>query len=289
MDKRLKEILPVRIFDKISQLKNQYSIEEIRIRKDRQAYIISNGFNTYIDIIANDQEMNSILSKISHNSLYAFRDTIAEGYISFGYGLRIGIIGRASVENGKILGVYEINEFAIRLPKHIKVDCTELLQLANNSSMLIYASPGVGKTTLLRNLIINLAGYIYSKRVGVIDTRGELAYGLEDKKLLISILSGYPRREGIEIAVRTMNSQIIACDEIGNKTDADAIIDAQGAGVPIIATCHGSTISDIFSHTGIKKLHTARIFSYYIGITRTNEGQFNYTVHTWEEAQKYAF
>ena len=151
---------------------------------------------------------------------------------------------------------------------------------------MIYSPPGEGKTTLLRELIIKLSQGTNAKRIGVIDTRDELAFGLEDGALLVSILSRYPRALGIEIAVRTMNSQIIVCDEIGDIEEANAIIEAQGAGVPLIASCHGKSTKDILSHLGILKLHRAKIFDYYVGIKRANDQNFIYTVTPWEKANE---
>jgi stage III sporulation protein AA len=222
---------------------------------------------------------------ISHHSLYAFKDTIINGFISLGNGIRIGLIGRASIENKAIIGIYDISEFAIRLPNKILLSCENIIELSRNNSILIYSPPGIGKTTLLRNLVFELSKGYNAKRIAVIDTRGELAYGLEDSELLVSILSLYPRRTGIEIAVRTMNAQIIVCDEIGNLEDSAAIIEAQGAGVPIIASCHGKSIQDILSHNGIRNLHDHHIFEYYIGIERTKNHQFNYNITNWREVK----
>lgn len=259
-------------------------LEEIRIRRGRQAYIVQNAKNLLLNIIATDDEMVRILKSVSHYSLYAFKETISHGYISLGNGIRIGVIGRASVENGNIIGVYEISEFAIRVPHAIKVECDDMVELSKKGSLLIYAPPGVGKTTLLRSMIYKISQGYYARRSAVIDTRGELSFNLDQADLLISVLSGYPRKKGIEIAVRSMNAQILFCDEIGDEQDAFAIIDAQGAGVPIIATCHGASINDIFSHKGIYNLHKAKIFDYYVGIKRGDNREFIYSIDTWGEA-----
>ena len=288
LDVKIREILPLRLIKEIEkQEKSDTLLEEIRIRRGRQAFVVSGGINILINFVATDEEMLKILKTVSHYSLYAYKDTISQGYISLDNGIRIGIIGRASAENGSIIGVYDISEFAIRLPHSIKIECNDILELSKNNSVLIYSPPGIGKTTLLRSMINRIAYGYQAKRTAVIDTRGELAFELEGKDLLVSILSGYPRKKGIEIAVRTMNAQIIFCDEIGDEQDAAAIIEAQGAGVPIIATCHGSSLSDILSHSGIYNLHKARIFGYYVGISRGSAKNFIYRINTWGEANDY--
>lgn len=285
MDEKIKEILPLRLIKEIeNHLDKSILLEEIRIRRGRQAYIVLDGKNTLINFIATDDEMLKILKSVSHYSLYAYRGTISEGYISLDKGIRIGIVGNASVENGSIVGVYDISEFAIRLPHSLRVDCSKMIELSEKGSILIYAAPGVGKTTLLRSMIQKTSWGYRAKRCAVVDTRGELSFDLDDKELLVSVLSGYPRKKGIEIAVRTMNAQIIFCDEIGDDEDASAIIEAQGAGVPIIASCHGSSLFDILSHTGINNLHKAKIFAYYVGIERAKNQSFIYHINTWGEA-----
>ena len=284
LDIKVKEILPYRMIKEIEKnLSKGILIEEIRIRSKRQAYLVIDGRNTLINYIATDGEMLAFLKTISHYSLYAYKDTISQGYISLDNGIRIGIIGRAAVENQNIAGVYEISEFAIRLPHSIEVNCDEIVELSEQGSILIYSPPGIGKTTLLRSIIRKISQGYNARRVAVIDTRGELCFDLENSELLVSILSGYPRKKGIEIAVRTMNAQMIVCDEIGDEQDALAITDTQGAGVPIVATCHGSSISDILSHTGIRNLHQAKIFDYYVCIRRDENKNFIYEVNTWGE------
>ena len=54
MIEKLKEILPLRIYMAITEAEKDGLIEEIRIRKNRQAYIIQNACNRYINVIANE-------------------------------------------------------------------------------------------------------------------------------------------------------------------------------------------------------------------------------------------
>ena len=288
MKQKIIELLPKRIASAILSADiDGLILEEIRIRKNRQAYLIASGKNILINVVTSESEIQDILKTLTKSSLYAHKDTISNGFIILEDGIRIGVIGTASTEEGDLFGVYDINEFAIRIPNKIKVKSGKIVELISFGSVLIYSPPGVGKTTLLRSIIKEISSGISPKRIAVIDTRRELSYSLERKDLLVSLLSGYPRKTGIEIAIRTMNVQAIVCDEIGDERDARAFIDAQGAGVPIIASCHGNSIRDILSHTGIRELHKARIFNYYVAIKRNSDLGFDYQISSWEEANAY--
>jgi len=278
------DFLPVRILTAIKKTDAEGTVEEIRIRSKRNSYLIVSGKNIVLNVIISENEMLQTIKNITNNSLYAYRDTIIKGYISYGNGIRIGIIGTASVENGKIIGVHGVSELAIRLPNRLRVDTKQIANVINGSSVLIYSPPGVGKTTLLRAIIRRLSVGIDAKRVCVIDTRDELACDIEEKNALVSVLCGYPRNIGMQIAIRSMNPQVMICDEIVGKEDLSALLEAQGSGVPIIASVHASCLSDIFNREDGYSIHKHHIFDYYLGIERSNDFGFIYKIDPWEEA-----
>ena len=101
----------------------------------------------------------------------------------------------------------------------------------------------------------------------------------------MDVLTGYPRPRGIEIATRTMNAQLIVCDELGDAAEAEAIVAAQNCGVPFVASAHGDSVAGLLRRTGILRLHRAGVFGAYVGIRRPPwGGEFSYTVTEWEEA-----
>ena len=284
----LSERFPPRLTEEIETL-SIGRIEEIRLRAGRYAYQTAAGENRRLRCVMSGEEMAELTARFCDGSLYAHRDTIAQGFLSLPGGIRVGICGRASVEKESILGVYDISGLNIRLPTHVERLGEEICELLREDSrgggVLIYAPPGEGKTTLLRSVAARMASGDRPRRVAVIDTRGELCYGLEDPVLCLDVLVGYPRALGVEIAARTMNAQLIVCDEIGERGEAEAMVSAQNCGVPFVASAHGSDVGGLLNRTGIRLLHQARIFSYYVGIRRNPlTGELRYTVTDWEVA-----
>lgn len=283
-------LLPLGLAAEIRNVGNRCgAIEEIRIRCGRCASLTSERGNFILQSIVRREEMERVVDRLCDGSLYAHRDSIAKGYITLSGGVRVGICGRASVEDKRIVGIYDISGLNIRLPMPLRrwgaPICRLLRERADGQGVLIYAAPGEGKTTLLRCVAAQMASGESPMRVVVIDTRGELGYSLEGERLCLDVLVGYPRALGIEIATRSMNAQLIVCDEIGDEKEAEAIVAAQNCGVPFVASAHAESVAGLLRRTGIRRLHRAKIFGAYVGIRRQmGGGEFLYTVTDWEEA-----
>ena len=280
--------LPYRLSDEIVRLGGR--IEEIRVREWRRSSVVLSGRNVMLNTCLERGELASVLSGVCKGSLYAFSDTINRGYIALPSGVRVGVCGHAAVEGDRIIGVHDITSLTIRIPHRIRpvgeMICTLLKRFSYVRGVLIYSPPGVGKTTLLRAVAARLSSGNDPLRTVVIDTRGELSYGVDSKNLCLDVLSGYPRRQGIEIATRSLNAQVIICDEIGDYEEAMALVASHNCGVPLIATAHAANTDQLLARTGIRLLHEANIFGAYVGISRTGNMDFSYDVTVKEDCDR---
>ena len=146
--------------------------------------------------------------------------------------------------------------------------CDLIRRSDKNRGVLVFSPPGQGKTTLLREVSATLSTGADALRVVVIDSRGELGIFLDDERMSVDVLTGDPRALGIEIAARTMNAQLVVCDEIGGVREAEAIIAAQNCGVPLLATAHANSLEGLLRRTPMRMLHEAGVFGAYVGIQR---------------------
>lgn len=284
--------LPYRLVDEIRSRWNGERIEEIRLRRDRRASLTLPSGNCMLETVLDGATVDATLTGMCSGSLYAYSDTINQGYISLPSGVRVGVCGKASCEGDRLIGVREVTSLVIRIPHRARAVGAPIRRLLHEfdygRGVLIYSPPGVGKTTLLRGVISQLAsgeGGYSPIRTAVVDTRGELSFSNGGRELCLDVLSGYPRALGIEIATRTLSAQVIVCDEIGDYTEAMALVSSHNCGVPLIASTHASSVDELLRRTGIMLLHEARVFGAYVGISRAAGMDFHYDVHLRDELE----
>ena len=256
------------------------AIEEIRIKSDRNAWVSGGRNNQRLDITVTRDELEDILVRACGGSLYSAAESIKRGYVSVGDGVRVGVGGEWTVG-----GIRKITSLVIRVPHRVKIDVGGVRELLCGFGMsrgiLVFSPPLGGKTSFLREVARCLASGDKPLRVVVVDTRGELEYSLGDG-LCLDVLSRYPRKEGIEIAARTLGAQVVICDEIG-VGESDAICELHGGGVPLVASAHAASLSDLLSRRGIDSLHRAGVFGAYLELSRW--GEQPYKCHLREDCR----
>ena len=188
----------------------------------------------------------------SKSSVYSVAEEIRDGYITLNGGNRMGICGSAVLENGKITFLKDISALNYRIACEISGASDKIADKVITSdgvkNTLIISMPGAGKTTMLRDLIRRISEEGYN--VSVIDERREIAAVHEGKPsfdlgAFTDVLSGAPKAEGMLMALRSMAPEVIATDEIGHSSDAEAIEKIINSGVKVIATIHGKNLEQV--------------------------------------------
>lgn len=236
---------------------------EIRIRLFGACSLLFFGESVRLISTVGRADIDAFLDVATEGSHYAYRDMIAKGYIPLGCGVRCGVCGVAGYEGERLVGVRDVSSLVIRLPFATSPYGEELLGafLKSRSGLLIFSPPGLGKTTALRSLISSLSSR--GRRVAVIDERCELS-GVPGA----DILTGYRRPDGIELAIRTLNPEVIVIDEIGAE-EAEAVRRTLLCGVPVIATAHAGSKAEILSKPWLSEMIKDGAFDTLAGLTAT--------------------
>lgn len=211
---------------------------ELRLRLHCQPEFVYTGGSRWAGRSVTRDDLNFCVNTACRYSPWTSASS-AHGFLTIQGGHRIGLCGEAVCKNGEVTGFREIHSLCIRIARDITGGAAKIAE--KERSLLILGAPGWGKTTLLRDYSRKIA---QEHAVTVIDERKELFPPGFERGKRMDVLFGCPKREGIEMALRTMGPEYIAVDEITAGEDCDAIARASGCGIRLIATAHAGSLQD---------------------------------------------
>lgn len=272
------------------------NVEEIRLRLGKPLSLVGCGTEVFLGAngavlpefqqayLVTENDLKSSMQLVSNFSMYSVEEELRNGFVTVNGGHRVGVCGRAVIENGKVKTIKDVSYMNFRVAKEIIGASDKVIGYLIRSpdciyNTLIISPPQCGKTTLLRDLVRSLSSGTGNKacrgmKVSLVDERSEIAacsMGIPRKDVGIrtDVLDGCPKAEGIIMMIRSMSPEVIATDEIGRKEDADAIIDAVNAGVKVITTIHGSSMVDFICKQNLNRIQKG-VFERYVFLSRSD-------------------
>ena len=238
--------------------------------------------------------LSQILRALCDYSVHSYTQDIAQGFITLPGGHRAGICGTAvcglrsqeTGAGGETVAVRDISSINLRIARQVPGAAAELCGMLYAAAhgedalpnVLIAGPPGSGKTTILRDLALRLSSGLCGayRRTAVVDERGELAGAREgapcrDVGANTDVLTGYPKGEGILLAIRSLSPEVIICDELGGEQDAAAIEAGLGAGVRFAASVHAGSAREVLERPIVKRLLRCGAFDYIVLLTKPGQ------------------
>lgn len=131
--------------------------------------------------------------------------------------------------------------------------------LEQNKSVLLLGPPGVGKTTMLRE-IAHFLSTEREKRVVIIDTSNEIAgdgdipHPAIGRSRRMQLPFDKKQHDVMIEAVENHTPEVIVIDEIGTKEEAEAARTIAERGVNLVATAHGISIENVIQNPTLSDL-----------------------------------
>lgn len=260
-------------------------IKEIRLKRNYPVCVVTSNKKLFLkfdgELVCDAEQsglckveniyMDEAVRRLCNYSIHAFQNQMKNGFITISGGHRVGISATAITNaEGCITAIKNVSSLNIRIAREVPGAANELISEVFNDnkikSVLIVGEPSSGKTTVLRDVARRLSGKEFGyMRVCVVDERGEISAtndGISQKTLDVGcdILDGYPKSEGMMIALRTMAPEVIICDEIGGFEDISAIENIANAGIRLIATIHSDSFLHLSKRVQFSKLMQTSAF-----------------------------
>lgn len=260
---------------------NVQDIQEIRLRVNRpigidiyskEQYLNSNGTlsDNYQDgIVCDKNDIFRSFESICDYSVHSYTNELSQGYVTLNGGNRVGICGTYIFKDNRVSTIKDVNALNFRIANQVRgcaVDILDRIDFSTPKGILIVGRPLSAKTTILRDLCRMVSN---KYKLSIIDERSELC-GIyagvpqNDIGIKCDIFNNYPKDVGINMAIRTMSPDIIACDEIGSVKDINAIKLGSICGVKFLCTAHFDSIKSVMESSNYYEILNSNAFDYVV-------------------------
>lgn len=248
------DFLPQNVQDALRYV-NMNKVYELRLRADKPVTVNFGGQYRYLGVYGitdfNEKalcldvfDIADCVFRAGKYSVYSVEEQLKKGFLTAENGVRIGIAGEYVFEKGQPLALRNFTSVCIRIPHEI-VGCGREIyhrcMLDRVRSTLIASPPGLGKTTILRDLA-RIISTETQKNILICDERGEIAQG--EVGQTCDVLRFSDKATAFESGIRAMRPDLIITDEL-SINDLEAVKKAVFAGVKVVASAHYYQIKDV--------------------------------------------
>lgn len=260
---------------------SENDLTEIRIRINSPILIKTIKREYFLNSnLVTKKDIDETIASITRNSIHSYEKEIKNGFVTVEGGHRVGLGGDCIYEKDTFSGYKSITSLNIRIAKEFPGCSQKYLKYIISSENKIYNTliigpPLSGKTTLIRDITLNLSDgntFVKGRDITLIDERGEISAvynGVPQMNVgkRTDILSYCMKKQGFFLSIRSLSPSVIVTDELGSKDDFEIIQYASKSGVNILASAHGFNLEEIKQNIYLKQIIENNFFERLIVLT----------------------